>query len=85
MDTLARKIGTAKGYISGVESGRVAPFSFKKIPKLGLVLGLDIEDLAILAWADKAPRIVRMEVQDMVMGWIGSTNKEILRMLETGK
>lgn len=55
LDALAKKVGTHKGYISGIELGKVNPPSPKMIEKLGKVLGLGVPTLLLLAWIEKAP------------------------------
>jgi transcriptional regulator with XRE-family HTH domain len=77
MAQLAQKCKTTKGYVSGVENGHVSPFGPKKIPRVALVLGVDIEVMAMLAWADKAPKHIRREVQTMTSTWIRKNHGKI--------
>lgn len=70
MEQMAGKIRTTKGYISGVENGHIPPFGPKKIPRAALVLGVDVEMAQMLAWADKAPKLIRSQVQAMTLKWI---------------
>jgi len=59
LDQMAKKIGTHKGYICGIESGKVAPPSMKFIPKIAKLLGASVETLALHAYVEKAPKIIR--------------------------
>ncbi|HVR83873.1 MAG TPA: helix-turn-helix transcriptional regulator, partial [Planctomycetota bacterium] len=63
MEALARKLGTHKGYISSIESGKVNPPSVKVIKKYAKVLGQDVKHLVRIAWVDKAPGIIREEAE----------------------
>jgi transcriptional regulator with XRE-family HTH domain len=59
MEVLARKIGTHKGYISGIETGKVRPPSVKVIQKYARALDQDAKHLVRIAWVDKAPELIR--------------------------
>src|SRR5689334_1113050 len=61
MEALARKTGTHKGYISGIESGGVPPPSVRLIRKFAKALGQDERRLVRIGWVDKAPEIIREE------------------------
>ncbi|HEV3026494.1 MAG TPA: helix-turn-helix transcriptional regulator [Planctomycetota bacterium] len=65
LETVARKIGSQKGYVSGIENDKVNPPSVKIIAKFHKVFsahGMTLEDLVELAWADKAHEIIRDRV-----------------------
>lgn len=65
LDTVARKIGSHKGYVSGIENDKVNPPSVKMIAKFHKVFashGMTLEDLVELAWADKAPGLIHDRV-----------------------
>ena len=64
VDAVAKKAGTHKGYISGIENGKVNPPSVKMIRKFAKVLGHDEKALVRLAWVDKAPPLIRQEALD---------------------
>jgi transcriptional regulator with XRE-family HTH domain len=68
LEVVARKIGTHKGYISGIETGKVNPPSVKIIKKYAKVLGQDVKHLVRIAWVDKAPEIIR-EDAERFLGW----------------
>ena len=59
MERLARKIGTHKGYICGIEGGKVSPPSVKVIKKYARALDQDETHLVRIAWVDKAPALIR--------------------------
>jgi len=69
MEALARKIGTNKSYISGIEGGKVSPPSVKIIKKYARALGQDAKHLVRLAWVDKAPEILREEAHRFLQ-WV---------------
>ena len=64
LEQLGRKIGSHKGYISGIENGKVSPPSIRYLKKMHHVLqigALDIplEDFVELAWVQKSPVLIR--------------------------
>ena len=61
LEQVARKVGTHKGYVSGIETGKVRPPSVKQIRKLAKVFGQDEKSLVRMAWVDKAPPLIRDE------------------------
>ena len=63
MEEIATRIGSAKGYISGIEGGKVPPPSVKVIRKYAKALGQDVRHLVRLAWVDKAPAIIREDAE----------------------
>jgi transcriptional regulator with XRE-family HTH domain len=71
---VARKIGSQKGYISGIESGKVNPPSVKLIRKYAKAFGQDERALVRLAWVDKAPSIIR-EDADRFLAWCESQGR----------
>ena len=64
VEEVAKKVGTHKGYISGIETGKVNPPSVKMIRKFARLLGQDEKELVRLAWVDKAPALIRQEAMD---------------------
>jgi transcriptional regulator with XRE-family HTH domain len=66
LETVAKKIGTHKGYISGIESGKVNPPAAHMIEKYGMVVGINPTVLTILAWAEKAPITILMHAVHLV-------------------
>lgn len=55
----ATKIGTYKGYLSSMEGGKVKPGSPRLVRKLAKLLGLDVTQLLVLAFIEKAPAEIR--------------------------
>ncbi len=66
LDRVARKIGSQKGYVSGIENGKVNPPSVKIIRKFARLFGQDVRTLVRMAWADKAPAMIREEARQLV-------------------
>lgn len=66
---VARKIGSHKGYVSGIENDKVNPPSIKIITKFAKLFGQDARTLARLAWVDKAPAILREDAEEFLK-WI---------------
>ena len=69
MEMLAAKIGSHKGYVSGIESGKVNPPSVKVIKKYAKVLGEDVRHLVRVAWVDKAPELIREDARRF-LDWV---------------
>ncbi len=63
LDEVARKIKSHKGYVSGIENGKVNPPSVKIVRRFSKLFGCDERALVRLAWADKAPRLIREDAQ----------------------
>ncbi len=68
MEDVARGIRSHKGYVSGIENGKVNPPSAKVVIRLARVLGGDEKDLLLRAVVEKAPRQIRAEIQRRVFG-----------------
>ncbi len=66
LDRVARKIGSQKGYVSGIENGKVNPPSVKIIRKFARLFAQDVKKLVWMAWADKAPKMIRDEARQLV-------------------
>ena len=63
LEQVARKIGSHKGYVSGIENDKVNPPSVKIIKKFAKLFGQDERRLVRIAWADKAPTLIREEAK----------------------
>jgi transcriptional regulator with XRE-family HTH domain len=63
LEAVAKKIGSHKGYVSGIENDKVNPPSVKIIKKFAKLFGQDVRALARLAWVDKAPEILREDAE----------------------
>jgi transcriptional regulator with XRE-family HTH domain len=59
---LARKLGTHKGYVSGIENAKVNPPSRKILVKMAKALDVDLNWLFKLSVVAKAPKEIRDEV-----------------------
>lgn len=66
LEQVARKVGTHKGYVSGIETGKVRPPSVKLIRKLAKIFGQDEKLLVRMAWVDKAPPLIRDEALEFL-------------------
>ena len=66
LEALAKKAGTNKGYISGIENGKVRPPSASMTKKLCKALDLREFDMMALGWAEKAPKDIRPEILKMI-------------------
>lgn len=64
LEAVARKVGTHKGYISGIENGKVSPPSVKLVRKLARMYAQDEKRLVRMAWVDKAPELIREEARE---------------------
>lgn len=62
LTSVAKKLGSTKSYISGVENGKTNPPSrrfLERYQKLFAHRGVRLEDLLELAWVEKAPEAIR--------------------------
>ena len=64
---VAAKIGSHKGYVSGIENGKTPPPHWKILKRLATFLELDLLDLAELALAEKAPVWLRDRLRKRLM------------------
>jgi transcriptional regulator with XRE-family HTH domain len=64
--TVAKKLGTQKGYLSGIENGKVNPPSAKLVKRIAQLYRQDERMLLRLAWADKAPSLIREDAVRLV-------------------
>ena len=62
LGSVARRCHIAKGYLSMIETRKVAPPSWKVTRRLAKVLNLDETEMLILGWAEKSPKPIRDEV-----------------------
>lgn len=59
LDGLGKRSGSSKGYLSGIENGKVNPPRPKEIARLSKTLGVNESALQMLAFVNKAPKCVR--------------------------
>lgn len=64
--TVARRLDTQKGYLSGIENGKVNPPSDRLVKRIADLYRQDERMLLRLAWADKAPTLIREDALRMV-------------------
>lgn len=63
LEAVAAKIGTSKGYVSGIENDKVNPPSVKLIKKYAKLFGENPRHLVRLAWVDKTPAIIKVDAE----------------------
>lgn len=66
LEQVAKRIGSHKGYVSGIENNKVNPPSVKIIKKYAKLFDQDARALARLAWVDKAPEILKQDAEDFL-------------------
>jgi transcriptional regulator with XRE-family HTH domain len=66
LETLAAKIGSSKGYLSGIENEKVNPPTEKFVRKLARIFGQDEVDFLKMAYLDKVPRSLQPEFNRML-------------------
>lgn len=77
LEQVARRIRSHKGYVSGIENGKVNPPSPKFVKRFAKALDLDETMLLLTAHAEKAPIEIRTAVRSTV-GHAYKQAKEIL-------
>jgi len=68
LEQVARKVGSHKGYVSGIENGKVNPPSVKFIRKFAKLFAYDERTMVRMAYLDKAPKLVKDEILQAVGG-----------------
>jgi transcriptional regulator with XRE-family HTH domain len=77
LEVVARKIGSHKGYVSGIENGKVNPPSPKITLKIAKLYGPSLEKLGVvaseadwveLAWLSKSPGMLRDRCERWLAG-----------------
>jgi transcriptional regulator with XRE-family HTH domain len=66
LETLASKIGSSKGYLSGIENEKVNPPTEKFVRKLARIFGQDEIEFLKMAYLDKVPKSLQPEFGRMV-------------------
>jgi transcriptional regulator with XRE-family HTH domain len=61
LEQVARKIQSHKGYVSGIENGKVNPPSVKFIRKFARIFGYDEKQMVRMSYVDKAPKLIKDE------------------------
>lgn len=68
LEQVARKIGSHKGYVSGIENGKVNPPSVKFVRKFARLFSHDEKEMVRMSWLDKAPKIIKEELDSALRG-----------------
>src|SRR5262245_57199387 len=68
LEQVARKVGSHKGYVSGIENGKVNPPSVKFIRKFARLFSFDEREMVRMAYVDKAPLMIRDEIARALSG-----------------
>jgi transcriptional regulator with XRE-family HTH domain len=63
LEALAARIGSSKGYLSGIENEKVNPPTEKFVRKIARIFGQDEVDFLKLAYLDKIPRALQPELR----------------------
>ena len=63
LEALGQKCGMSKGYLSGIEAGKVNPPSPKVLKRLAEALKTDSTILLLMGYAEKAPKEIREAVK----------------------
>jgi transcriptional regulator with XRE-family HTH domain len=88
LETVAKRIGSHKGYISGMRHQKVNPPSAKIVRKLCRIFGQTEEQTKLvlkLAWAEKAPIAIRAEMVDLVLHHNGHCARDLRDMRVVAK
>ena len=88
LEQVARKIQSHKGYVSGIENGKVNPPSVKFIRKFARIFQYDEKQMVRLAYVDKAPKLIKDEAQvileDAAGGGAAAAGVPLLNNVTTG-
>lgn len=82
LQAVATKVGTHKGYISGVEHRKVNPPSAKIVRKMAKLFQLDVQELLILGVVEKAPPEVREIIREGSLGMLETIRKQGVTQIE---
>lgn len=78
LETMAKKIGSHKGYVSGIENHKVNSPSAKIMLRFTKAFGLSEKETKLLLKlgdAEKAPPVIRAEMVDLVLHHNGHCGK----------
>jgi DNA-binding XRE family transcriptional regulator len=75
LEEVAARVDSHKGYVSGIENGKVRPPSLKFLKRFASLFANDpgdvqglLKELALKAHVEKAPQIVRQDLMETVYG-----------------
>jgi transcriptional regulator with XRE-family HTH domain len=83
LEQVARKIQSHKGYVSGIENGKVNPPSVKFIRKFAKIFQYDEKQMVRMAYVDKAPKLIRDEAVVILEGSKGGASAAGVPLLNT--
>ncbi|MBI4563740.1 MAG: helix-turn-helix domain-containing protein [Planctomycetes bacterium] len=66
LEQVARRISSHKGYVSGIENGKVNPPSVKFIRKFARIFSYDEKAMVRMAYVDKAPKLIKEEAHRLL-------------------
>jgi transcriptional regulator with XRE-family HTH domain len=85
LEQVARKIQSHKGYVSGIENGKVNPPSVKFIRKFARIFQYDEKLMVRMAYVDKAPKLIKDEAKVILEGPAGASGGvPLLNSVATG-
>src|SRR5688572_28701225 len=83
LEQVARKIQSHKGYVSGIENGKVNPPSVKFIRKFARIFQYDEKLMVRMAYVDKAPKLIKDEARVILEGSAGASAPEGIPLLNS--
>ena len=86
LEQVARKIQSHKGYVSGIENGKVNPPSVKFIRKFARIFQYDEKQMVRMAYVDKAPKLIKDEAVVLLENGAapGGNGTPLLNTVDTG-
>jgi len=67
LQAVARKVGSHKGYVSGIENDRINPPWVKITGRIAKLFLQDERMLVRIAWADEAPALIREDARTRIV------------------
>jgi SOS-response transcriptional repressor LexA len=83
LEQVARKIQSHKGYVSGIENGKVNPPSVKFIRKFARIFQYDEKLMVRMAYVDKAPKLIKDEARVILEGSAGGSASDGIPLLNS--
>ena len=66
LEAVAQQIGSHRGYLSAVENSRISPPKVQRVVQLARILRLEPKTLVKRAVVERAPRMVRAELERLI-------------------
>lgn len=85
LEYVAKKIGSHKGYLSGIENGKVNPPSARFVRKLSRILEYDEKELLKMAYLEKVPAAVREEFEEALHAYSQQGDKGDTELLPSAR